>query len=107
MKRNDMIAIRTVIISFFVLISPKAALCLQSAILKNRTVQEGNQKEKTKMENTIKDVLLAITSIMFIILFITAIIGIAGFAPQMIAMIEPFMLPALMMNMLMFFVSIS
>ena len=59
------------------------------------------------MENTIKDVLLAITSIMFIVLFITAIIGIAGFAPQMIAMIEPFVLPALVMNMLMFFVSIS
>lgn len=59
------------------------------------------------MENTIKDVLLAITSIMFIVLFITAIIGIAGFAPYTISMIEPFMLPALVVNLLMFFVSIS
>ena len=54
-----------------------------------------------------KDVLLAITIIMFIVLFITAIIGIAGFAPSTISMIEPFMLPALVVNMLMFFVSIS
>ena len=59
------------------------------------------------METKMKDVLLAITIIMFIVLFITAIIGIAGFAPQVISMIEPFMLPALVMNMLMFFVSIS
>ena len=59
------------------------------------------------METKMKDVLLAITIIMFIVLFITAIIGIAGFAPQAISMIEPFMLPALVVNLLMFFVSIS
>ena len=59
------------------------------------------------METKMKDVLLAITIIMFIVLFITAIIGIAGFAPSTISMIEPFMLPALVMNLLMFFVSIS
>ena len=58
------------------------------------------------MESRIKFVLLNVTAIVFLILFVTAVIGLTSFAP-VVSFVEPYLLPAVVFNLLLFFVSLS
>lgn len=54
-----------------------------------------------------KDIILAVTVMMFVALFVLAIMGIIGAAPATVAAIEPYVLVVFAITVLAFFLSIS
>lgn len=59
------------------------------------------------MENKAKEIIIAATVMMFVALFVLAIMETVGIAPATVAAIEPYMLVALAITVLIFFISIS